>query len=148
MEDFQKNSQSVLLGTNTFWQGIDVPGDALEAVIITKLPFALPNDPVTEARLEELSREGKNPFIEYQIPKAIIMLRQGFGRLVRKKDDSGLVALLDPRLKTRPYGKRFLSSLPQCQQTTRLSDIKNFFAEIRKGKPKKAISTKNIERFK
>ncbi|NQS90749.1 ATP-dependent DNA helicase, partial [Patescibacteria group bacterium] len=115
MEDFQKNSQSVLLGTNTFWQGIDVPGDALEAVIITKLPFAVPDDPVTEARLEELSREGKNPFIEYQIPQAIIMLRQGFGRLVRKKDDSGLVALLDPRLKTRPYGKRFLSSLPQCQ---------------------------------
>ncbi len=132
MKDFQKNSQSVLLGTNTFWQGVDVPGKALGTVIITKLPFAVPDSPVTEARLEELSKEGKNPFIEYQIPQAIIMLRQGFGRLIRKKDDSGLVALLDPRLKIRSYGKKFLVSLPQCQQTTKLSDIKNFFAKIRK----------------
>ena len=132
MEDFQKNSRSVLLGTNTFWQGVDIPGDALEAVIITKLPFAVPNDPVTEAKLEELSKEGRNPFIEYQIPQAIIMLRQGFGRLIRKRNDSGLVALLDPRLKTRSYGRKFLASLPYCRQTTRLSDVKNFFAKIRK----------------
>lgn len=92
----------------------------------------MPNDPVTEAKLEELSMEGRNPFIEYQIPQAIIMLRQRFGRLIRKKNDSGLVALLDPRLKTRFYGKKFLASLPTCQQTTRLSDVKNFFAKIRK----------------
>ncbi len=132
MKDFQKNNQSVLLGTNTFWQGVDVPGEALGTVIITKLPFAVPNDPVTEARLEELSKEGKNPFIEYQIPQAIIMLRQGFGRLIRKKDDSGVVAVLDPRIKTRSYGKKFLSSLPQCQQTTQLSEVKNFLVRIRK----------------
>jgi len=87
---------------------------------------------VTEARLDELSRGGKNPFIEYQIPQAIIMLRQGFGRLIRKKDDSGLVALLDPRLKTRSYGGKFLVSLPRCQQTTELSEVKEFLSKIRK----------------
>jgi len=132
VENFQRSDGCVLLGTNTFWQGIDVPGDALEIVIITKLPFAVPNDPVTEARLDELSREGKNPFIEYQIPQAIIMLRQGFGRLIRTKDDSGLVALLDPRLKTRSYGGKFLVSLPRCQQTTELSEVKEFLSKIRK----------------
>ena len=101
----------------------------------------MPNDPVTEARLEELSREGRNPFIEYQIPQAIIMLRQGFGRLIRKRDDSGLVALLDPRLKTRSYGKKFLASLPYCQQTTRVLDVKNFFAKIRKNSKYSAAKT-------
>ena len=141
VENFQRSNNCVLLGTNTFWQGIDVPGDALEIVIITKLPFAVPNDPVTEARLNELSREGKNPFIEYQIPQAIIMLRQGFGRLIRKKDDSGLVALLDPRLKTRSYGGKFLASLPRCQQTTELSEVKEFLSKIRKERSAKLSLT-------
>jgi len=126
LEKFKKEKGSVLLGTNTFWQGVDVPGDALQCVIITKLPFAVPNDPVVEAKIEFLKAQDKNPFLSYQIPQAIILLKQGFGRLIRSKEDKGVVAILDPRLKTRHYGRMFLDSLPQCRVTSRLVAVEEF----------------------
>ncbi len=127
LEKFKAGEHSVLLGTNTFWQGIDVPGRALECVIIAKLPFTVPDDPIIEAKMELLRAQNKDPFIHYQIPQAIIMLRQGFGRLIRRKSDIGMVAILDPRIQTRFYGKVFLGALPECQQASRLEKVEQFF---------------------
>ncbi len=127
LERFKKKDKSVLLGTSTFWQGVDVPGRALECVIITKLPFAVPDEPIIEAKMELIRDEGRNPFIEYQIPQAIIMLRQGFGRLIRRNSDIGMVAILDPRIKTRFYGRSFIGALPECQHTSNLDDVEEFF---------------------
>jgi len=127
LEIFKCNGNAVLLGTNTFWQGIDVPGKALECVIIVKLPFAVPDDPIVEARMELLLARNKNPFIHYQIPQAVIMLRQGFGRLIRTKADRGLVAILDPRIKTKYYGRNFLRALPHCRQIFDLAPAEGFF---------------------
>jgi len=105
----------VLMGTSSFWQGIDVRGDALRNVIIVKLPFSVPDEPVIEARLEAITRTGGNPFMEYSVPEAIIRLKQGFGRLIRSKTDTGIVVILDSRIKTKRYGKRFLQALPPCK---------------------------------
>jgi len=127
LEIFKCNGNAVLLGTNTFWQGIDVPGKALECVIIVKLPFAVPDDPIVEARMELLLARNKNHFIHYQIPQAVIMLRQGFGRLIRTKADRGLVAILDPRIKTKYYGRNFLRALPHCRQIFDLAPAEGFF---------------------
>jgi len=91
-----------------------VPGDALSNVIITKLPFSVPDHPLLEARLEAIRERGGNPFIEYQVPEAVIKLKQGFGRLIRRKADTGQVAILDPRIRSKPYGRQFLESLPDC----------------------------------
>jgi len=129
LEKFKRRDSSVLLGTNTFWQGVDVPGRALECVIISKLPFAVPEEPIIEARMELLRSQNKDPFVHYQIPQAIIMLRQGFGRLIRTKTDIGMVAILDPRIKSRFYGKSFLDALPVCQETSRLEQVQRFFFE-------------------
>ncbi|MCS7253956.1 MAG: helicase C-terminal domain-containing protein [Armatimonadota bacterium] len=126
LEKFRVTDRAVLLGTNTFWQGVDIPGEALIAVIIVKLPFAVPDDPITEARIEKLREEGKDAFYSYQLPQAIIWLKQGFGRLVRRTDDYGIVAILDPRVITRGYGKQFLRSLPRCKVTTSLEDVRSF----------------------
>ncbi|MCK4618100.1 helicase c2, partial [Candidatus Aerophobetes bacterium] len=102
---------------------------ALQCVIITKLPFSVPNEPVVEAKMEFLQAQNKNPFLHYQLPQAIILLKQGFGRLIRSTKDKGVVAILDPRLKSRSYGKMFLNSLPQCEITSSLSKVKEFMKE-------------------
>lgn len=114
LERFRKDKAGVLFGTDSFWQGVDVPGDALQNVIITKLPFSVPDHPLLEARLEAIRDRGGNPFVEYQVPEAVIKLKQGFGRLIRRKDDTGQVAILDPRVRTKPYGRQFLDSLPDA----------------------------------
>ncbi|MEX1231223.1 MAG: helicase C-terminal domain-containing protein [Planctomycetaceae bacterium] len=114
LKQFVKEPRAVLFGVDSFWQGVDVPGDALQNVIIAKLPFSVPDHPLLEARLEAIRRRNGNPFYEYQIPEAVIKLKQGFGRLIRSQTDTGQVVILDPRVRTKPYGRVFMASLPEC----------------------------------
>ena len=127
LEDFKRTPNAVLFATSSFWQGVDVQGDALRAVIIDKLPFQVPTEPVVAARLNQLQREKRNPFMEYSVPAAIISLRQGLGRLIRSREDTGILAILDSRLWTRAYGKQFFHSLPNCPITDNIEDLRNFF---------------------
>ncbi|MFH1226708.1 MAG: ATP-dependent DNA helicase [Planctomycetota bacterium] len=115
LEKFKKNVGSVIFGADSFWQGVDVPGEALENIIITKLPFMVPSTPLIEARIEEMEKAGVDSFMNYFLPEAILKLRQGFGRLIRTKTDKGIVVILDSRMMTKNYGKFFLESLPKCQ---------------------------------
>ena len=114
LERFKTGSRCVLFGTDSFWQGVDVPGEALSNVTIVRLPFAVPNHPLVQGRIEYLRSRGENPFYSYQLPTAILKFKQGFGRLIRTKTDTGIVVVLDSRIVTRPYGRLFLDALPEC----------------------------------
>jgi len=127
LEEFRSTPHSVLFATAAFWQGVDVPGDQLSCVIIDKLPFAVPSDPVVEARLRKVRESGGNPFYDYQIPQAAIALKQGFGRLIRSRSDRGVLALLDNRISKQRYGQVFFDSLPDYGFTTRIEDVEKFF---------------------
>jgi ATP-dependent DNA helicase DinG len=114
LDQFKTTPRSVLFGTDSFWMGVDVPGEALSNVIITRLPFAVPDHPLIEAKLELIEERGGDPFTEYSLPEAILKLRQGVGRLIRTKSDRGIIVILDNRIVTRPYGRAFLQALPKC----------------------------------
>lgn len=129
LEQFKQSGHAVLLATASFWEGVDVRGDALSCVIIDKLPFASPGDPVLKARLQILEKQGRNPFFEYQLPNAIIMLRQGVGRLIRDANDRGVLMVCDPRLLKRSYGQLFLDSVPAMQRSREIADVHKFFAQ-------------------
>ncbi len=133
VETFRADGNAALVATMSFWQGVDVPGSALRLVILDKLPFASPGDPVTAARLELLGARGGDPFMDYQVPQAALLLRQGFGRLIRRHSDRGLVALLDRRVLHRRYGAVFLRSLPDCPRLTALADALDFLRAGRDG---------------
>jgi ATP-dependent DNA helicase DinG len=128
LERFRQLGNAVLVGSQSFWEGVDVKGDALSAVIIDKLPFAPPDDPVLSARIEKLNQEGKNAFMEYQLPYATITLKQGAGRLIRDETDRGVLMICDPRLLTKQYGKRIWQSLPPFSRTKALADVEAFFS--------------------
>jgi ATP-dependent DNA helicase DinG len=123
---FRELGNAVLLGTASFWEGVDVRGHALALVVIDKLPFAAPEDPLLKARLEGIRRRGGNPFQEFQLPQAVLALKQGFGRLIRDREDFGVVVLCDPRLRTRGYGRLFLSSLPPATVVTECDEAASF----------------------
>jgi ATP-dependent DNA helicase DinG len=127
LERFRKEAASVLLATRSFWQGVDVVGESLSCLIIHKLPFGFPGEPVLEARLEHIQQQGGDPFWDYQVPSAIITLRQGLGRLIRSSHDRGALCILDGRLLTRGYGRVFLESLPPCPLTHAHEDLRRFF---------------------
>ena len=114
LDQFKSTPRSVLFGTDSFWMGVDVPGEALSNVIITRLPFAVPDHPLIEAKLELIEERGGDPFTEYSLPEAILKLRQGVGRLIRTRSDRGIIVILDNRIVTRPYGRAFLQALPKC----------------------------------
>jgi ATP-dependent DNA helicase DinG len=127
LERFRDEVDSVLLATATFWQGVDVPGESLSLLVIDKLPFSAPGDPLHEARCEAVDADGGDWFRDFALPTAMLQLRQGFGRLIRGHDDRGVVAILDPRLRTRPYGRAFLAALPRCPLVDELAAVGAFF---------------------
>ncbi|MGD0156035.1 MAG: ATP-dependent DNA helicase [Terracidiphilus sp.] len=128
LEEFRSTPNSVLFGTASFWQGVDVQGEALSCVIIDRLPFAVPSDPVVQARMKAIEEAGGRPFFEYQVPEAVLTLKQGFGRLIRSLEDRGVLVLLDPRIRSQRYGQIFLQSLPPYRITQNIADVESFFA--------------------
>ncbi len=114
LEKFRKDAGSVLFGLDSFWMGVDVKGEALTNVIITKLPFAVPDEPVVKARMDRIKENGGEPFKDYSLPEAILKFRQGVGRLIRSSTDEGIVVILDPRIRGKWYGRHFLDALPDC----------------------------------
>jgi ATP-dependent DNA helicase DinG len=127
LEEFRATPNAVLFGTSSFWQGVDVQGEALSCVIIDRLPFAVPSDPVVQARMRAIEENGGRPFFDYQVPEAVLTLKQGFGRLIRSLQDRGVLVLLDPRIRTQRYGQTFLQSLPPYRMTTTITDVEAFF---------------------
>ena len=127
LDRFRAHGNAVLVGSQSFWEGVDVRGEALSVVIIDKLPFAPPDDPVLSARIDKLTADGKNAFMEYQLPYSVITLKQGAGRLIRDETDRGVLVICDPRLITKPYGKRIWQSLPPFKRTKELADVEAFF---------------------
>ena len=127
LERFRETEGAVLFATSSFWQGVDVQGDALSCVIISKLPFAVPSDPVVAARQKYIDSRGGNSFYDYSVPEAIIALKQGLGRLIRSTNDRGVLSILDPRIKTKAYGRLFMQSLPRCRVTASLEDAAKVF---------------------
>ncbi|MCD6062075.1 MAG: helicase [Moraxellaceae bacterium] len=125
---FREHGNAILLGTGSFWEGVDVRGEALSCVIIDKLPFASPGEPVIAARIDAYKSRGRNPFISYQLPGAIIAMKQGAGRLIRDETDTGVLMICDPRLVGRPYGQLFLQSLPPMRRTRTLAEVQDFFS--------------------
>ena len=129
LEEFKITANAVLFATASFWQGVDVKGDALSAVIIDKLPFQVPSDPLVAARTAHIQREGGNAFSQYHVPNAVLRLKQGFGRLIRSTTDRGILAVLDNRLTTKSYGRLFMDSLPDYEVTDRIEDLVEFMEE-------------------
>lgn len=126
LSEFRHRGNAVLLGTSSFWEGVDVRGEALSCVIIDKLPFASPGDPVLKARIDNMRKNGGNPFVDFQLPTAVITLKQGAGRLIRDVNDTGVLMLCDPRLITKSYGKTFLDSLPTMMKTRNQEKVEGF----------------------
>jgi ATP-dependent DNA helicase DinG len=130
LKQFRGTPNAVLLATSSFWQGVDVIGEQLSCVVIDKLPFASPGDPITAARIDAVTSAGGDAFNEYQVPVAILTLLQGLGRLIRHRSDRGVLAVLDPRLRTMGYGRRFLESFPPAPITHDLAEIGRFFSTL------------------
>jgi len=128
LERFRSTPNAVLFATSSFWQGVDVRGEQLSCVIIDKLPFAVPSDPLVAARTKFIDENGGKSFSDYSIPQAVITLKQGIGRLIRSKTDRGVIAILDSRLRTKGYGRDFLNSLPKTNITSELSDVTRMFS--------------------
>ena len=128
LDKFRQTPNAVLFATQSFWQGVDVQGEQLSCVIIDKLPFAVPTDPIVAARSRFIEENGGRSFTDYSVPQAIISLKQGIGRLIRSRTDRGVIAILDPRLRTKPYGRDFLMSLPRMRITSELKDVAQVFA--------------------
>jgi ATP-dependent DNA helicase DinG len=136
LERFRKLGNAVLIGSQSFWEGVDVKGEALSLVVIDKLPFSAPDDPVLAARIDKLNQEGRNAFLEYQLPQAVITLKQGAGRLIRDENDRGVLMLCDPRLYSKSYGRRILESLPPMRRTRLEADAVAFFDMELRVKPR------------
>ncbi len=128
LQRFRHHGASILVGSQSFWEGVDVRGEALSLVVIDKIPFAPPDDPVLSARIEQMKREGRNAFMEYQLPRAVINVKQGAGRLIRDESDKGVLMICDPRLISKPYGRRVWQSLPPMKRTRELQVVLDFFA--------------------
>ncbi|HRR25843.1 MAG TPA: helicase C-terminal domain-containing protein, partial [Acidobacteriota bacterium] len=134
LADFRNTPRAVLCATASFWQGVDVKGDALRAVVVDKLPFQVPSEPLVMARTQRLRRMGRDAFLEYTVPSAVILLRQGLGRLIRSKTDTGFLAVLDGRMWRRSYGGLFLQSLPSCPVVDTIQELENLYLEIASGR--------------